>query len=241
MSEDKDRKLPAVRTEAERTVLPAPATQSHVSTVASGFGASLRARSLDKHAEEARKRAGYYDAQRQLANSYKEASRAVDELNDLDAILSDDQDERDHRRALAKLRRAEELAQQAHRAASAHHGASAFDEVRGELKDLRKETLKAKERSLAQQWSKSELTAETDAIEAQHDRLDAADNLVKRGNSAPLSPAAAAPQSRAGPIEVDVIQKQIEALRAANPTPELQALIEELQLMLARAMLRKGS
>src|SRR5205085_2921945 len=111
-----------------------------------------------------------------------------------------------------RKKRAQELSDQEHRTRSSQHGEQAFRTVQPELARMRGETLKAKERNLAQLWAKTEYDSETGAIDAQHNKLDVADTLANRGAPTPVPPAPA-PGSALEPINFGKLQARLDALR----------------------------
>jgi len=139
----------------------------------------------------------------------------------------------DHQLEMNRKKRAQELSDQQHKTQSAQHGEHAFRSVQPELARMRGETLKAKERNLAQLWAKAEFDSETGAIDAQHNKRDAADAFIKQDAPAPPSPVSA---PAAPPINFGKLQARLDALRVTAITDEQHAALDQMQHELACLM-----
>ena len=94
-----------------------------------GWQADRRAKSYNKLANETRSKADYINARGELAESYINASKAVNKLNELPEIL-------DHDKAVREAKRKEELAQAQRAAEYADIGRQATVEMRQAAIDL---------------------------------------------------------------------------------------------------------
>jgi hypothetical protein len=100
-----------------------------VRSVITGWQAEQRARAYDKFARETRAKADYIDSRGELAESYINANRAADKLNELPEIIH-------HDRAMRQAQRREELAKAQRAAEYADIGKVATEQMREHTIDL---------------------------------------------------------------------------------------------------------
>lgn len=143
-----------------------------------------------------------------------------------------------HQLEIERLKRAEDLAKRQAATSHAQLDQQAHEQAQPDLLQLRAESLKARERALANMATRDELASETAVISARHDKLDVEDALTNHGKTPP--PAPSSPSPTTPPASLDDLQAQLDVLNSSALTPEQRTALERIQDNISRLRMQSN-
>ena len=223
MSDASDEKLPVVYQPQELQISTpeAPQPTGLLSIVKSAFGFQLQTKTLTREAERNRAASDVIDSRSELTKSAVTYQRALSEWDDVDNIVKDDQQARDHQRWQTSRAQLLARAQAEHEdKVQVFHGTADLETAQAAAL-LAERRRKAIERNTDNEIDLWVNTAETEALKARAKRDEFEDAIAARKTLLNKSK----PQAKSDDTElvdaIAILEKRLEDLIAASASNEM--------------------